>query len=156
MRAAAAGNVAQVKRLIAAHADVNAKDNCDNTALMDAAKAGSDGCVKIITAAHANVNAQGQGEDLCNDYYTALMYAANVRCIHALVAAGANVNARDGDGETALLIAASAGRTDCVKALIQAGADVNVKAYYGGSALGAAGTNHPAITAALKAAGEKE
>ena len=40
---------------------------------------------------------------------------------------GANVNARDTYGYTALMTAAGKGHFDCVKILIEAGADVNTR-----------------------------
>ena len=40
-----------------------------------------------------------------------------------LIAAGADVNAKDSDGDTPLQLAAFRGRTDIVKMLIAAGAD---------------------------------
>jgi len=45
--------------------------------------------------------------------------------VKALLEAGAEVNARDNDGWTALHVAAGRGRTEVVKALLEAGADVN-------------------------------
>lgn len=48
---------------------------------------------------------------------------------------GANVNARDKDGFTPLMITAAKGRTGAVKALIEAGADVNATNNFGFTAL---------------------
>ena len=45
--------------------------------------------------------------------------------LKAAIAAGADVNAKDRDGVTALMRAASAGRGDSVSSLIAAGADVH-------------------------------
>jgi ankyrin repeat protein len=43
----------------------------------------------------------------------------------ALLAAGADHNARNADGATALMLAAHAGKLDLVRVLVEAGADVN-------------------------------
>ncbi|PIV33497.1 MAG: hypothetical protein COS34_07395, partial [Lysobacterales bacterium CG02_land_8_20_14_3_00_62_12] len=44
-----------------------------------------------------------------------------------LIEAGADVDAHDADGRTALMWAARYGRTDIVTALLDAGADVNAR-----------------------------
>jgi len=44
-----------------------------------------------------------------------------------LLAHGADVNARDQDGETALMIAASGGNSDIVRMLLDEGADVSAE-----------------------------
>ena len=61
--------------------------------------------------------------------------AADVGRVRELLAAGADCNARDGDGATALMLAAHAGRLDLVQTLIDAGADVNATDERGWGAL---------------------
>lgn len=51
--------------------------------------------------------------------------AGDVDRARRLLAAGADCNARNADGATALMLAAHAGRLDLVNALLAAGADVN-------------------------------
>jgi ankyrin repeat protein len=57
--------------------------------------------------------------------------------VRRLLAAGADVNARDRHGQTALMLAAHRGALDVVEALIEAGADLNTTAKYNLSALNA-------------------
>jgi ankyrin repeat protein len=61
----------------------------------------------------------------------------NAEAVKALLAAGADVNAKDADGNTALMAAAKKGRTppETVKALLAAGADINAKNNKGETAL---------------------
>jgi ankyrin repeat protein len=47
--------------------------------------------------------------------------------IKGLIAQGAKIDARDGDGRTALLVATHGNNVDAAKVLIEAGADVNAK-----------------------------
>ena len=56
-------------------------------------------------------------------------------CVKALIEAGADLNAKENDGWTALHLAACNGKLDCVKALIEAGADLNAKDNDGWTAL---------------------
>jgi ankyrin repeat protein len=61
---------------------------------------------------------------------TALHAAAavdDVAAIEALLSDGAQIDARDGTGATALLVATHGNRIDAARALIEAGADVNAK-----------------------------
>ena len=53
----------------------------------------------------------------------------------ALIDAGADINAKDEAGSTALMVASEYGRTEIVKLLIAAGADVNAKNELGWTAL---------------------
>ena len=72
-----------------------------------------------------------------------------------LVGHGADVNATDNDGETALHRGASSGREDCVRRLLGAGADASIKAHSGRfeglTALQVAEQeNEPAVAALLR------
>ena len=55
--------------------------------------------------------------------------------VQALLAKGADVNAKDNDGATALMLASQNGHLDVVQALLAKGADVNAKANDGVTAL---------------------
>lgn len=59
----------------------------------------------------------------------------HTEAVKALIAAGADVNAKTNDGKTALMKAASRQDIETVKILIAAGADVNVKTEDGQTAL---------------------
>ena len=118
------GKTEAMKALINAGADVNAKDNDDETALMWAAESGHAEAVKILINTGANVNAKN------NDGYTALMLAAingNAETIKILLNAGADVNAKNNNGGTALILAAYRGHAEAITTLLNAGADVNAK-----------------------------
>jgi len=61
--------------------------------------------------------------------------AGDLSRVQELLAAGADCNARDAEGATALMLAAHAGRLDVVHALVGAGADVNATDARGWGAL---------------------
>jgi ankyrin repeat protein len=70
--------------------------------------------------------------------HTALMYAAlsgRTAEVKALLAKGADVNARDYEGRTALMFAAVNLHGDTVNTLLDHGAEVNTRATDGGTAL---------------------
>ena len=111
-----------------AGADVNARNERGNTALIFAAMVGDIDNIQALIAAGADVDAKNIEGD------TALISAAwnplvggdeSGECVRALIAAGADVNARNSQGETALTRAARAVRVNSVEALIAAGSDVN-------------------------------
>ena len=61
--------------------------------------------------------------------------SGDVGRVRELLAGGADCNGRNGDGATALMLAAHAGRLDLAQALIDAGADVNATDERGWGAL---------------------
>ena len=124
MRAASAGDLDEVKSLIAADNRVDAKNKEGRTALMFAASNGRKDCVACLIAAHADANAKDKKGD------TVLIAAArggDPDCVKAILAAGADLKATDNEGVSALMSAAQYGKAPIVGYLIGAGAAVNAK-----------------------------
>jgi len=121
--AARAGDLAKVKALIDAKADVNARNASGATAVgVDAVYNHLD-VVKALIAAGADVNAK------TNTGTTPLMLPSgdgHLAVVKTLIAAKADVNAKTNQGDTALVYAVVLGRLEVVKALVAAKADVNV------------------------------
>ena len=80
----------------------------------------------------------------------------DINRIKKLLDKGADVNAKDKDGETALMAAALRGHTEIVQFLLNKGADVNAKRNDGTTALmAAAREGHTETVRILKQAGGK-
>jgi ankyrin repeat protein len=60
-----------------------------------------------------------------NQLVQAALYG-NIIGVRDALGGGANVNAKDEDGDTALVIAAGGGYVDIVRELLERGADVNI------------------------------
>ena len=144
MTVARTGNVEAAKVLLANGAKVDAKETWQGqTALMWAVAQRHPDMVKTLIAAGADVNqrsatkiwerqntAEPREKWMPLGSQTPLMFAARegcAACVPLLVAAGAQVDAKDVDDElTPLIMALINGRYDAAGALIQAGADVNL------------------------------
>jgi ankyrin repeat protein len=131
-----------VQALLASGADPNATDNEGLTALIASSAKDSVRVVKALLAAGANPNAKAtvnnpersfsfSGGSLAGGTsgksggFTALMVAANngrLEAARALVAAGADVNAANADGKTAVAYASARGFDEIVRLLREAGA----------------------------------
>ena len=114
------GNCRAVEFLIAAGADVNATTQDDVTVLIASVMNTEDNCEDLM-------------ERIGSLYVTE--FHRHDRCVKLLLAAGADVNAADTFGTSALMNAATNGYKECVRRLIGAGADVNGKDTTGKTAL---------------------
>jgi cytohesin len=160
-QAAKKGDVAALRRLVAAGADANAqakgRDTLfgvavdSGTPLMAAAEAGHVDACRLLLEAGARVNAKNANGS------TPLMHAAapgHLGVVRLLLRAGAEVDAEDGQGRTALLVAAWAGHADVVGALLDAGADPDHKDKANGTSVlewAAWQRHHEAVRRLLKA-----
>lgn len=123
-------NTAIALKLIQAGAALDLQDVYGNTALIHAARNGDAEIVKALVEAHANLDCQN------NIGQTALNVAsAHPSTAYDLIAAGANLNLRDGRGNTILILAASYGNLELVQTLVKAGADLHIQNKDGKTAL---------------------
>ena len=130
--AAAEGNVAEVRRMIALGADVNAKGKDGVTPLLFAITAGKYEVAKLLMENKADVNAKKPDNGLSPLMLVAgkdtpLTQAnANMEVAELLIAHKADLNARDKQGRTALIYAATRGNEVIANLLV--GSEARVKA----------------------------
>lgn len=118
--AASHGDRDEVKRLLDAGADVNAKDELGRTALMAAASCGRQIVVGLLMKRKADPDAKKGDRGT-----TALMMASsagNTECVRELLAEGANPDIRDNARRTALMMAKEKGYNEIIGLLEQYGA----------------------------------
>jgi uncharacterized protein len=155
--AAASGDVAEIRKLLAAKADTNTRDTNGRTPLHVAAFGSHDDAVRALVAGGADINAQE------NDRYDVITIAAvsdDVAMVKLAIELGGNAKAITSryDG-TALIAAAHLGHDGVVEALIAAGAPLDHVNNLGWTALiesvvlGDGGPRHMATAKALVNAG---
>lgn len=157
IKAAELGRLDCIKQLLAAGAEVDARDNGRETALMAAAWNGHADCVRLLLEAGADVNARdidGRTPLIIHNYSVVMTAEDAAQVCGLLLKAGAKIDACNHEGKTALMEAASCGLTDSVKLLLAAGAEVEARDWDGETPLmQAAGRNHLDCLKLLLAAG---
>jgi cytohesin len=149
--AAQDGNVAELRRLAALGANVNAEAGDGQRPLHTAASNGHVEAIRALAELGADVHAATAGGE------TPLHSAArngHVEAMRALVRLGANVQAQDAVGRTPLHLAALNGHVEAMRALVDLGADVHAEAADGQRPLHwAAFKGHMEVMQALVALG---
>jgi TonB family protein len=130
MRAAARADTNSMNAALATGVEVDAQDSSGWTALMYAAAASSSIAVKLLLDAHANPNHQSLKGDT-----PLLASAISGSFDEDLFRAGADVNAKNSEGVTALMILAAKGQAGDVEEAVRSGADPSAKDRKGRSAL---------------------
>ncbi len=110
-------------------ANVNTPDNLGTTPLHKAVQQGSDAIIRALIERGAAVNARDAGGE------TPIFGATAGWQVALLAAAGANIDAADENGTTALMRAAETGNEELLRALLKAGAKVNAVDNKGRTAL---------------------
>jgi TonB family protein len=122
MRAAARPDASALKAVLAGAQNIDAVDSSGWTALMYAAASSNSEPVQLFLKAGANPNHRSFTGD------TPIMASAVARDFDEdLWRGGADVNAKNVDGVSALMILAAKGDADAVKAALNAGADPSAK-----------------------------
>jgi ankyrin repeat protein len=127
--AAGKGDVAAVRAMIQAGADINHATDNGMTPLLRAVHEGHDVVVRMLLKAGAEL------DNTLMDGFTPLYAAAAMgreACARMLIKAGVDIHKVSNDGVTPLFIAATRGHVAALRVLIEAGADIN--------AVGEAGT----------------
>ena len=141
--------LAIIDMLIAAGADVNTTDEWGYTPLHRAAESGNVAIVERLLAADADVNPENPFEYDDDEYDvtwwqrrqrenhvklspldTAVKYG-HIAVVELLLVHGADINARDGSGKTALINAILEGNVAVVKFLLANGANLHAKDLFG-------------------------
>jgi ankyrin repeat protein/L-ascorbate metabolism protein UlaG (beta-lactamase superfamily) len=150
-QAAATGDLARVKKLIVAGANVNDKNNDSRTPLHLAAGLGSREVVELLLSRGADVKAQDKYE--WTPLHVAIR-ANRIDIVELLLQKGADLESKDQSGLSPLNTAAAVGDLSMVNLLLDAGAQINTGNKFKRSPLYvAAGTGDIALVKLLLANG---
>jgi ankyrin repeat protein len=124
-QASGSGDVEKIEQLLAAGADINSRDQANDTPLIVASRNGHKGVVKLLLGNKSiDVDASNHSQ------FTALTSACehgHTEIAESLLTAGANANFRTSEGQTALAEACSNGHVETAKLLLARGADIKAR-----------------------------
>jgi len=147
MKAAEEGEADIIKLLIASGANVNAYNDYGDTALIYAVRANKIESVKVLLDAGANPNLSNKGgvsavtiaanngykeisqlfvkSGKVEDTLLTASLRGDVKAVKEFIKKGANVNEKDNNGFTILMLTARQNNPEIIKLLLDAGADMN-------------------------------
>ncbi|KAK9804415.1 hypothetical protein WJX72_011623 [[Myrmecia] bisecta] len=121
-----------VALLLSAGADTSLHDNLGNTALTEACKYGADECIDLIVKKNGQLGIEGVR---CAVQLCIAVFEHDLVLVNRYISAGADINASDFDGRTALHIAASDGHLETVRVLVEGGANIHQLDRWGHTAI---------------------
>ena len=149
--AASVNHIEMVKLLIKHGANINSKDEADNSPLHLATYHGHGKMAKLLIESGAYIHSRNYNDNLPIQMAA---HAGLPEVIQQLIEAGSPINAQDQVGDTPLHDAALQGQVEAAQVLIEAGADVNATNNAGKTPLDLAEQQgHGSLAEALKAAG---
>jgi ankyrin repeat protein len=149
--AVVAGDIARIKEIIDAGADLNAKDVLDRTPLHLAAFHGQTEIIDLLIAHGADVNARDL--TVMSPLHAAVVAGKQGAAVQMLLDRLADLHAINEEGQTALHLAAATGQPRLTRFLIERGADVHRADFDGRTPTYYARKNHhPQTTAVLERA----
>jgi ankyrin repeat protein len=147
LEAAASGDLAHLEQFLASGAEVNVRDEDNDTPLIVSARNGHSEIVRLLMAKGADVEAAN------NSRMTALSAASQggyAEVVKLLLVAGANINGKNAQGDTPLALACTGGHADVAALLLDGKADIKARTNAGDTALAIASSNgHAAIVKLL-------
>jgi ankyrin repeat protein len=155
IRAAAAGNAAQIRALLAQGASVKARDARGRTALLAATQENRVEAARLLIEAGADVNAQ---DDIRDSAFLLAGARGYLEILRMTLTAGADLNSTNRYGGTALIPACHYGHVETVRELLATKIDVDHVNNLGWTALleavilGDGGAAHTEIVRLLVAA----
>jgi ankyrin repeat protein len=156
MEAATMNKPETVAMLLSNGADTKAKNIAGLTALDAALRDNNVEMARLLRSGVLKKPAEPSPYASLDDGLHQAVKEGDLAKVRSLLAGGANANARNKDGRTALILAAMQGRADIVQALLNGGADPNAKDKNGNTAMSVvqeSGQRH--IGYLLKQAGAK-
>lgn len=154
--------VPTLRAILSYRPDLAALDDNGQTPLIAAVTRDMTAATNVLAATRSGVDVLGKCGSGASDQRGTALHCASVRgtgtaleAVRALIAGGADVDARDDDGRTPLMLAAANGDAAITRALLEARADASLRDAGGRSALDrarAARFGDPKATMALLAA----
>lgn len=129
------GNLNSVKKLLGGGAAVNGSGALELRPLISAARAGNTTMIKLLLSKGANLEVKARFPEGSRAIHASIS-GENLGALVALLEAGADYDARDSDGQTALMMTSMASTAAVMaSALLDAGADPTLRNSQGQTAL---------------------
>ncbi len=124
LNSAKSSDVGKMQQLLSMGADVNTRDERNNTVLLVASHSGNSDAVKLLLAKGADIDALNSG---LHSALSAACQMGHVEVAKVLLAAGSGLSNKDSDGFSPLAFAARGGNRELVSLLLSKGASLRCR-----------------------------